>query len=388
MFNTMKRFNAMQRLFGVLQSKAWLACLLPLAWITFGLPSAALANENVLKKGEIKPALIFRKSCSVCHGDRGNGQGRASVNLNPPPRDFTQASNLTREMMINAVTHGKPGTAMMAWRTRYDDKQIAAVVDYIRGRFMLAALDPRMGLGRGVYGHFCQICHGDRGQGIKNAEMNGAAPRDLTTPQVQAKLTRERMMTAISKGAHGNTIPTGFAEKLSAENISAVVDYMRKVLLPEPSQSQLDNPASPIPVGMPPQNAPAAPEPSASATSEIIGKGAAADMSLPMPHKLVGDVSRGQKFFMANCAACHGKQGNGDGPRATFLNPRPRNFHDDFSHTYLNRPALFAIITNGKPGTVMPAWGKVLSDQEIANVAEFVFRTFIQEKAGAKASVK
>ena len=26
----------------------------------------------------------------------------------------------------------------------------------------------------------------------------------------------------------------------------------------------------------------------------------------------------------------------------------------------------------------MPAWGKVLTDQEIANVAEFVFQAFIQ----------
>ncbi|MES1981638.1 MAG: c-type cytochrome [Pseudomonadota bacterium] len=381
--------NITRRYIGTLQRNTIVAFLLSLAWVGCGASSIALADENVLKKGEIKPALIFRKSCSVCHGDRGNGQGRASVNLNPPPRDFTQASNLTREMMINAVTYGKPGTAMMAWRTRYDDKQIEAVVDYIRGRFMLAVLDPRMGLGRGVYGHFCQICHGDRGQGVKSAEMNGAAPRDLTAPQMQSILTRERLITVISKGAHGSSIPAGFAEKLSAENIGAVADYMRKVLLPQASEPQQGEMSSPIKaVATPSQNGSATQPAAASPASEEIGKGGPADMSLPMPQNLAGDIKRGEKFFMANCAACHGKGGYGDGPRASFLNPRPRNFHDDFSHTYLNRPALFSIITNGKPGTVMPAWGKVLNDQEIANVGEFVFQTFVQEKVRGKASTK
>ena len=39
---------------------------------------------------------------------------------------------------------------------------------------------------------------------------------------------------------------------------------------------------------------------------------------------------------------------------------------------------LFEAIANGRVGTNMPAWGKVLDNQEIANVAEFVFENFIQ----------
>ena len=31
---------------------------------------------------------------------------------------------------------------------------------------------------------------------------------------------------------------------------------------------------------------------------------------------------------------------------------------------------------------VMPAWGKVLTPQEVANVAEFVFQTFIHPESG------
>ena len=54
----------------------------------------------------------------------------------------------------------------------------------------------------------------------------------------------------------------------------------------------------------------------------------------------------------------------------------------------LNRVELFEMISVGKPGTEMPAWNKVLSPQEIANVTEFVFQRFIQPPAGNTKSEK
>ncbi|MGC2458782.1 MAG: c-type cytochrome [Gallionellaceae bacterium] len=369
-------------------------------------PAHAIGEHPVVKAGEINPELIFRKSCSVCHGDRGNGRGRASSNLNPQPRDFTQSSNLTREAMINAVTYGRPGTAMMPWKTRYTDKQIEAVVDYVRNRFMLVALDPRIEMGRGVYGHFCQICHGDRAQGAVGTNKLDTPP-DFTIPQAQVGMSRERMIEAVTHGKHGST-PAGFGDRLTPANIEAVVDYMRWVLLPELAQRDKDKPLA-TPASSAPQNVPpppagasqapvaAAQAPSAAAPAPAVAApvpsaagtpAKQADMSLPFPKGLVGNIVAGRKFFLGNCSTCHGKLGNGEGPRAYFLNPKPRNFHDEYSHTNLNRPTLFSVITTGKPGTVMPAWGKVLSDQEIANVGEYVFETFVQEKAGAKADKK
>jgi mono/diheme cytochrome c family protein len=38
-------------------------------------------------------------------------------------------------------------------------------------------------------------------------------------------------------------------------------------------------------------------------------------------------IKRGQELFKANCIACHGENGQGDGPSASMLNPKPRNFH-------------------------------------------------------------
>jgi mono/diheme cytochrome c family protein len=38
-------------------------------------------------------------------------------------------------------------------------------------------------------------------------------------------------------------------------------------------------------------------------------------------------IARGREVFRANCVSCHGDNGLGDGPTATTLNPKPRNFH-------------------------------------------------------------
>ena len=38
-------------------------------------------------------------------------------------------------------------------------------------------------------------------------------------------------------------------------------------------------------------------------------------------------VAKGRELYKANCSSCHGDNGQGDGPTAPTLNPKPRNFH-------------------------------------------------------------
>lgn len=282
---------------GALRTCATLALGLCMAWI-FGFSSSALAAPGYRsqKSGESSAEEIYKRHCSVCHGDRGTGNSRASRDLVPPPRNFNEAANLTRGMMIYIVTNGKAGTAMVGWKNRFSEKEIASVVDYIRGRFMLVALDPRIALGRGVYGHFCQICHGDRGQGVASPEMAGI-PHDLTTLKVQAGLTRERLVNVVSHGQHG-PIQAGFADKLSADHVGAVVDYIRKVLIPDLSKIDSE-PAAGAQAG----------NSGSQAGSQQPAPGMKADMSAPLPKGLVGNTQLGEQFYMANCATCHGKKG-------------------------------------------------------------------------------
>jgi len=130
-------------------------------------------------------------------------------------------------------------------------------------------------------------------------------------------------------------------------------------------------------VGCENKPAPANQQPSVATKTSMPDKVATIDMSLPLPRGLKGDAERAAVFFMQNCATCHGTSGDGEGPRAYFINPPPRNFLLPSSRQRLNRPTLFEAISNGRLGSEMPAWNKVLNEQEIADLAEFVFQTFI-----------
>ena len=109
-------------------------------------------------------------------------------------------------------------------------------------------------------------------------------------------------------------------------------------------------------------------------------------MAAGLPDGLTGDARRGAAFYLANCLACHGARGDGAGPRAYFINPRPRNFTEAASRARFNRVALFTAISDGRLGSEMPAWSTVATAQQIADVAEYVFQAFVQPGALASAA--
>lgn len=311
------------------------------------------------------PEVIYHNYCSVCHGDRGDGRSRARNSLNPPPRDFTSpaaARELSRDTMIAVITHGKPGTAMVGWRTQLSDAQIAEVTDYIRANFMRAtALSHHPG--KALYDLRCATCHGRNGRAALQARASTRnPPRDFGDPASAAALTRERMIAAVRTGVPG-TAMAGFAQHLQAREIEAVVDYVRAAFMLPAVPGISGTHAH----GTPPAHGAAAP--------------AAIAMNLPFPTSHTGNVAKGRSFYNANCATCHGTKGDGQGPRAYFIVPKPRVFIDATSRASLNRPTLFKAISVGRVGTDMPAWNKVLSEQEIVDVAEYVFQQFIRGPA-------
>ncbi len=311
---------------------------------------------------------LYEQHCAACHGERGDGRSRASFALDPPPRDFTTAEawrQLSRERMLTSVTYGRPGTAMMAFDKRLDKDEIAAVVDYVRSRFMHPPKASGQALGAEVYREHCAVCHGDKGAGATWTRYSlNPAPRDFTAPESRQELTRERMLTSVTYGRPG-TAMMSFSKRLDEKRIAAVVDYIRSEFMSGGDGSQ------------PVAAAAEAPSPHGRA-SEQKGGGGPVDMRAPLPGGLVGDAAAGRAFYMANCFTCHGREGDGRGPRAGFISPPPRNFLGDDARGRLNRPALFRAIAMGLPGTVMPAWSKVLDEQRIADLAEFVFTAFIE----------
>jgi len=362
------------------------ACLIALAMGANPLPANAAKSKEAMTSasGEIRPAAIYHNYCSVCHGDKGDGNSRAKNSMIPPPKDFTKpavAQQLTRATMVDVVTNGRPGTAMAGWKTQLSNKEIEAVVDYVRNTFMPAAASKDTpSRGRTIFAENCSVCHGEKGDGNSRAKNSlSPPPRDFTTALSRAELSTERMIKSVTYG-RAETAMAGFGTQLSKEDIKAVVDYIRVGIMSASDSQGISGTHAGARV-TPPSHNPAAR--AAAAPKQVV-----ANMGAPMPNGLKGDAVKGAAFYMSNCSTCHGTTGDGRGPRAYFINPKPRNFLHPASRAELNRPALFKAITDGKLGTEMPAWGKVMTDQEIADVSEFVFQRYIQPGTAKQANSK
>jgi mono/diheme cytochrome c family protein len=254
-----------------MKAMTWLGGVVALAWELVPAPAGAVPDA----------AALYHNYCSVCHGDKGDGKSRAAGSLSTMPRDFTSPEArrvLSREGIAAVIAHGRPGTAMVAWRSQLSPSDIARLSDYIYDRFVMGQAAP--------------------GGTISGTRAHGGREADAASTPVQV------------------------------------------------------------------------------------------DMTVGLPNGLKGDPKRGGAFYLANCATCHGARGDGAGPRAYFINPKPRNFADDASRASLNRVALFAGVSEGRLRSEMPAWNKVATPQQIADVSEYVFQSFILGKGAAQASAQ
>lgn len=105
----------------------------------------------------------------------------------------------------------------------------------------------------------------------------------------------------------------------------------------------------------------------------------------PSRPKLLGDdqpstehLRRGAAVYEQQCAACHGTSGDGNGPAAAQLNPRPRDFRRGIfkftSTPYGAKPRrddLVRTIREGVVGTAMPTFA-LLPDDDLQAVTDYV----------------
>lgn len=71
------------------------------------------------------------------------------------------------------------------------------------------------------------------------------------------------------------------------------------------------------------------------------------------------DLARAATVFQAQCAACHGAQGRGDGPLAPGMEPAPSNFHDDARMDQRSVYGLYNTISLGVAGTPMRGFAEL-----------------------------
>jgi mono/diheme cytochrome c family protein len=258
--------------------KAYLAAgVMLLASLLASAPAAAQSRGARAAATIERPDIIFQNYCSVCHGEKGDGQSLARHALNPSPVDFTAEETrkrLSRAHMIEVLSKGsrtKEGktTAMVSWQAQLSRQHIEAVVDYVIVNFM--------------------------------------AGKAASSDQVHAQGHEHE--------GHDH----------SKANVKEV-DY---------------------------------------------------------PYGLKANAARGKSIYAANCVNCHGPKGDGRGQSPLIGVIKPRNFHDPDFREFGSGFSIYSAVSRGKGH--MPAWDKHLSNQEIADVSEYVLRTFAKPRRTASA---
>jgi len=256
---------------------------------------------------------VFRGNCASCHGEEGRVPQRGVPTLNQP-RVLAIADD---DYYADIITHGRKGSAMIAWDAVLTPTQIRSLVLYIRSwqphetdTSRVASIKGDARRGKSLFRGNCAACHGTNGQ--------GGIGNSLRTPSFLALASDSFLRDTITLGRKHTAMPAG--STLDTEEVADILAFIR---------------------------------------SWSPRKHTFKDVEAALPE---GDAKIGKKVFASYCAGCHGTKGEGGiGSRLnsqTFL-----ALADD---TYLYRA-----IAEGRPDTAMPAWS-FLQARDVADIMTFM----------------
>ncbi|HEX5771752.1 MAG TPA: c-type cytochrome [Nocardioidaceae bacterium] len=180
---------------------------------------------------------VYAAQCAGCHGDQGAGDGDAAALFDTPPRalaDGDWLSGRSDQQLHSTIVEGVPGTSMPSFYDELDNRQIDAVIAYLR---VLADVEPEpnplVGWAEESYRAYCASCHGvdGDGQGIAAGRIE-PSPRSFRNPTWMAGQTDEKLVDAVTHGRPGTAMPP-FGALLSNAEIARLVEYIRAFSSPE-----------------------------------------------------------------------------------------------------------------------------------------------------------
>ncbi|MGA9642573.1 MAG: c-type cytochrome [Terriglobales bacterium] len=98
-----------------------------------------------------------------------------------------------------------------------------------------------------------------------------------------------------------------------------------------------------------------------------------------LSRKTPPNFKTGEETYKGLCARCHGEKGDGKGVTYLYLDPAPRDLTKAAFMTTKPEERFLTSLKEGVPGTSMPPWERVLTDQQRKDVLDYVFKTFVKE---------
>ncbi|MGF1911656.1 cytochrome c [Vibrio kasasachensis] len=81
-------------------------------------------------------------------------------------------------------------------------------------------------------------------------------------------------------------------------------------------------------------------------------------------------IDEGKMNYQMLCSSCHGELGHGDGIAGKALSEAPSNINDGLNSWFETEAELIDTVLNGNEG--MPAWGSVLSEQQVKDIFVYI----------------
>lgn len=305
-------------------------------------PSAPLAEP--VSQHEAGRA-VYNYRCYFCHGYSGDARTLAATYLQPLPRDFT-AAPLPRERIVQALRHGRPGTAMKSFAGVLDDAEIAAVAAFVEREFMQD---------RKVNTRYHTAANG----WPRHERYAAAFP--FARGEIALDTAAERLTPAQRSGRSlflGSCVSCHDRARVEDEGpawSARPVSFPRRGFVP-------GQPNLPPPV------------------DAVSSASVYARHEIPPPvDGLPPAQRRGAALFQTNCAFCHGGDGTGKNWIGQFMEPPARDL-TQYTRQTMPPALLRQRILEGLPGTSMPAWQHVLQPQEVDDLVAFVSGVLYQRR--------
>ena len=275
--------------------------------------------------------------------------------LVPPPRDFTDPVDLAPEGIAEAIRNGRDGTAMKPFRGILGDEEIDAVAQYVFETFSICRLAPT------------------NYHSVENGWPDHEKRYGPAFPFVLGEVPLDRPANLMTENERW-----GLSTYLSA-----------CVTCHERDGTRQDEATPFAVVGV------AAASSTIASTGYGFGKNAESDHAEGRdegygyglgngPHDkplVIPDLTPfedwGEHLYLDNCAYCHAADGTGRNWIGTFLVPQPPDFTDKRMTSGYTDESIRQSTAKGLPETSMPAFGSVLSDEQITAIIAYMRRAFL-----------
>lgn len=97
------------------------------------------------------------------------------------------------------------------------------------------------------------------------------------------------------------------------------------------------------------------------------------NLPIPQGQTITQAINNGSQVYQSYCIGCHGPNQDGNGVGAATLNPKPRNLRDAPFMQSMSYQRINTSLHKGVPGTAMPRWENLLTQDEISEVIAYVF---------------